>query len=404
MEKIKCVYAGFDALDASFFGKMPMSILEKLKAAKLEAGEARALVAIELGGVAVQVYETGQRGGYAFKWTTGEAGETWVCKGDALQDGDWQLRVSVNAAAFVDGIGAGDIGGQLGEVMAGLSDKLKAWGFEAMRSPQGHFESVSRIDFAMDFLMQDFVLDPALIASKGSKTGYMEGATAHWSGRRVTGLTVGKMPARQVVIYDKIADTVKKQKDYWFKVWGLDPEDKPEVWRIELRAGKKLLNGQYGLRTFDDIARAAGDVFSDTLRKVRLVDPTDTNITRCESSSLWKAAELVMRDGLKFAFSGLASGQVIETTKARLTDTLRKMWRGVALTMAAVKTKGFNEVQIVAMAEDLAADIRRLIVSDKTRVQKHIREARGRYVFLCEDEWRKAKEEREPEWMQVKTG
>src|SRR4029077_1301274 len=91
-------------------------------------------------------------------------------------------------------------------------------------------------------------------------------------GRRLESVTIGKMPGRQIIVYDKRREVVEKRKLLWFRVWGIDPHDTSvQVWRVEMRAGKKELKGRWQIRTFDDVDRAIGDVFLQALVDVRYI-------------------------------------------------------------------------------------------------------------------------------------
>jgi hypothetical protein len=55
----------------------------------------------------------------------------------------------------------------------------------------------------------------------------------HRFARRVSGITIGRMPGRQLCLYDKRADSLLKRKLYWPAVWGLDlAEHRNPVWRV----------------------------------------------------------------------------------------------------------------------------------------------------------------------------
>ena len=104
---------------------------------------------------------------------------------------------------------------------------------------------------------------------------------------------VGKMPGRQVIVYDKRREAIDKHKMQWFKIWGIDPKGKSNhIWRIELRAGKKHFKDRWQLRTFADIEAAIGDVLKLAMEDIRYVadHQTDSNITRQQLHPLWEKA------------------------------------------------------------------------------------------------------------------
>ena len=378
----------------AFHGIIPTELAEKLDAAKAQAVEAKNPVAVDLPGGPAMVAETGRRGGYAFVLDTGEDGETWALMAPHGEGkARWAVQVSAKAAAFVQH-------GDARAVYERICDRLKGWGFVLERcAASGRFDSVTRIDFAMDFIVpEDWELNPADVASKGSKTGYLEGASAHWSGRRVTGCTIGKMPGRQVVIYDKIADTVKKQKDYWWKVWGLDPKGPEKVFRVELRAGKKFLRDTWGVGSFEDVYISIGDIMADTLEKVRLISPIDSNISRCPDAPLWVKARQVIGEGLAGLFTGLAPGVVKQTVRERFSATMEKLMRGVALTYASVDVGTAHLPTILARVKTMADSVISQIEDDGDEVLKHAEKALNRYRLIEADKWKKIHNRHVPAW------
>ncbi len=64
--------------------------------------------------------------------------------------------------------------------------------------------------------------------------------------------------------------------------WGLNKNDKPNVYRVELRAAKNELKQKWGITTFADFEAGIGDVYTHAAKKVRyLADcQTDSNISK----------------------------------------------------------------------------------------------------------------------------
>jgi hypothetical protein len=387
------VWANFDGLDLAFHGTLPETTLEALaqgKALAVEAGEA---VPVTLNGTTAMIREAGRRGGYAYVFDTGEDGEIWAVMASNVEGGRWMLHCSVRSGAFAQY-------GGLSAIRERLTDRLLAFGFEAKPCPKsGLLESISRVDFAMDFHADDFILEPENIVSKGSKTGYFEGATAHWSGRRVTGVTVGKMPNRQVTIYDKTADIVAKNKSYWWDVWGLEKYEGCRVWRIELRAGKRFLSEVWNLRTLDELQDAVGDVMRDSMEKVRLVIPDDSNVTRCSSAPLWLRAFDVLRYGIREHVAGLCPGAVKEVMKTNFDDIMRGLLKGVALTHSAVMGGEVDPLAIYERIERVMGEVKYALEIDPDETKKAAQKARDRYKLLENEEWFRKREVRASGWL-----
>ena len=295
MTSPELLYAGFDGLDIAFQGCLPYDVLDQLEDAREEAQKTQTPVLVTLGnkGFEAHVHEAGRRGGYRFHLSTGQTGAIYWFKanGDAR---NWNIFVSIGSAMLLDRgyHGAKD---QMFEDLANMGAILGK-------------ESVNRVDFAMDFRMpEDFELRvEQFVAHPHAKVSpYMgEQETAPddtalapvLQGRKVRTVTIGKMPGRQVITYDKRRDAIAKRKLYWFDVWRVDREDKSQqVWRIEVRAGKHHLKDQNGLSSLEDIEASFSHIAESALERVRYLDNDqfyDTaNVSRARCHPLWIGAQ-----------------------------------------------------------------------------------------------------------------
>lgn len=182
-------------------------------------------------------------------------------------------------------------------------------------------ESINRVDYCFDFLMQDFAprVDQIIAPPNCSKSGYLEGRSLNdtsmfaFRGRKLETLTVGKMPNLQVQIYDKRREVIAKKKPSWFKVWQVDPKDKSQqVWRVEVRAGKKHLKDRWGIVTFQDLENSFGDIILRAFEDIRYLDDDqnyDTvNVSRARLHPLWIAVKDAAFQRLFDSRSGLCPG------------------------------------------------------------------------------------------------
>src|SRR6516225_8427740 len=97
---IECLYVGFDGLDVAFQGSRPEAALAMLERARDEAQREMRPVLVRIGELDVHVAETGARGGYRYRFDTGEDGEIWFVKQDARVD-KWNIRVSVKSFSLM---------------------------------------------------------------------------------------------------------------------------------------------------------------------------------------------------------------------------------------------------------------------------------------------------------------
>ncbi len=291
---MEVLHRGFDGLDLSFQGHVSPEFCEALESAKAEASEARRDALLQFNGMKMHVGETGARGGYAFRASTGPFGATWFFKKPNQRD-PWGVRVSVNS------LGLAVFG--LGRVRADLYAFLDALGIAT--APQG--VSIGRVDYAVDILAPDLILDPDcfVMHSQCTRADHIEGVDVQVHGRsgRVTSVTIGKMPGRQVIVYDKRAEVIAKHKSAWWEIWNANREaagrnplvasdaSASRVWRVELRAGKRHLHDRWRIRTWADLDERLGDVKAATLDAVRYCEPMgDTNRSRWPDADIWQIA------------------------------------------------------------------------------------------------------------------
>ena len=256
---IRLLYAGFDGLDVAFQGCLSDRVLALLADARAEAEAINGPVAREVNGLRFTVAPSGARNGFRYRLDTGDDGEVWLIKhsGDPRQ---WNLFVSVRAFALLI-YGYPAVRRRFEERLAALEATVAA-------------VSVNRVDVACDLDAPGFEPEPdCFVPPAHTQTrSYYPGeglraaeAVAHWLGRRVSGVTVGHLPGRQLCLYDKRADSLAKRKLYWAPVWGLNlAEHHGPIWRAEVRAGRDELARHLPTRSFEELeAGLAGIVDFD---------------------------------------------------------------------------------------------------------------------------------------------
>ena len=325
------LYAGFDTLEVSFQGALKSGSLEILRNAKDEAAKTREDQLIEIGPGKVygHVPAHGMTGGYAFVFDTGFMGEQWTFM-DSEDTSRWNIAVKVRAANLA--------AHSYQEIKERIQQRLADMGCIVLQ------ESIRRADFAMDFLMPEgFELNQdQIVAHSHSKV------SSHWGeknvdsekqnhpstvfrGRKLESITIGKMPGRQVIIYNKRKAAIEKQTPFWFKVWNIDPKDTSKhVWRVEFRAGKKELKDKYNLRSFKDFEDSIGDVFCNTAEKVRYIDNGNvvSNISRAQQHPLWLAVTNTLERNLFEYRSGLLPSHLKEIIREHQKEIYWQQVRG----------------------------------------------------------------------------
>lgn len=354
------LHAGFDTIDLAIQGSLPPKILDQLRAARDEAAtqQESALCYLANGEFSAHVASHGAKGGYAFLLDTGPTGARWMIK-DSSDPNQWNIFVSPRSAMLLTH-GYAETFSIIENAIADLGGKVTG-------------VSLNRADFAMDFQTLGFELDINRFVTHARCK-----RKPHWSqtengddpdqprsvlnGRRVESVTIGSMPGRQVIVYDKRAEAVAKRKPHWFNVWGVDRNDPTlEVWRVEVRAGKKHLKDAYNIHTLEDFENSIGDVIVNSLDRIRYLasGQTDSNISRQTLHPLWKAAHATAQRGLLELRSGLTPDQVRSIEREKAMDVYFKQVLGNAIGYAVAHgwdDEAISDGLATLMAEKLRAE------------------------------------------------
>lgn len=379
---MKVVHKGFDGLDVSFQSRISDDLTEMLTDAQEEAARTHQPVLLELDQVKMHVADTGAKGGYAFRCDTGPDGETWFFKKPNPRD-PWGIRVSVKSLSLA-------LYG-LGGVRARLIDFMDA--IDAPY-PDGA-ESIGRVDYCIDILMPNFQLIPEnfVMHSNSTRTDNHEMEVYGKSGK-TTGVRIGKMPGRQVAIYDKRADIIAKQKKEWWEIWNanlkaenlppLNPEDKynSQVWRVELRAGKKHLKEKWQVRRWCDLDDKLGDVFLHTLEAIRYCIPgMDLNRSRWELDNVWRLVTEELRGDLFEMSCNAEVNAIKEIIREQYKEMLQNQILGLiaGLTAAEVDTTSHINTDLPIK---VMRDIEKQLIYSKTNFFEKIEKAKCRTIFI----------------------
>lgn len=378
---MEVLYRGFDGLDASFRGHISQDLCEALDEAKQKAQETRQESYLEWNGIKMSVAETGAKGGYAYRMSTGPFGAIWFFK--KPNGGDpWGIRVSCRSFNLaVNG---------LGYARAELYRTLSLLG--AAISVAG--ESISRIDYAVDFLAPGLVLSPEhfVMHSNANRADHIELAemTANGKSGRVTSVTVGKMPGRQVIVYDKRAEVIAKHKPGWWEIWNaaranvdrppliVEDSSQSRIWRVELRAGKRHLKDRWNIVSWADLHDRLGDMLATMLDVIRCAHPNqDSNRSRWPDSELWKQVRSELHADL-FEMRTFADPDLVKRVQREEHDRLlAAQMTGLLTTRAALNGKVASELPSYAI--DIGEEMAAYIVSARPRFERKLEHAKDRY-------------------------
>jgi hypothetical protein len=246
-------------------------------------------------GLMIQSGQSGKRGGYAFTFRVDGFNAVWFAKKPKAKD-PWGLYVSIGSRELA-------LHG-LSKTRENLATLCGALGFRI--PPDG--TSINRVDFAVDILAPGFVLDPDafLFHSRANRKAIAEVETVEANGRsgRTTSVTIGKMPGRQVIVYDKREEVLKRRKHEWPLIWnanlktaGLPPldltdRDASQVWRVELRLGKDALRNRHDIRGWGTLYEHLQEEMDQLVQDVTLHIPSaDSNRSRWPRHPLWPVVQ-----------------------------------------------------------------------------------------------------------------
>lgn len=345
------LHKGFDALDLAFMAHLPTEQAKLFERAKSEATATGKDTQVQISGVGFTVGPTGGRGGYAFRATTGSAGEIWFFKRYSRSD-PWGIRVTVSAAQCA----------MIG--LAGVRERLEKT-LEKLNIPVSKgSESISRVDYALDFLIPKFELVANQFVMHSNMTRirhaefevqeFREAAKSH----RTQTVMIGKNPGRQVVVYDKRTEVLKNRKSHWPEIWkirraeqGKPPLDLSDaessaVWRVELRAYKRHLKEDWKVSSWGTLQQKLPSIFESLLADIRYTSPTaDRQRTRWPNHRLWDRVTEEVRDGLLSARSFASEVHVRELHELELQRMLREQTFGCLIALAAIKKTPPDQLQ-----------------------------------------------------------
>lgn len=377
----KLLHAGFDTIDLAIQGSLPPKILDQLRAARDEGATQQepALCHLADGKFAAHVSSHGAKGGYAFLLSTGPTGANWMIK-DSSDPNQWNIFVSPRSTMLLTN-GYAETFTTIEQTIADLGGKVIG-------------VSLNRADFAMDFQTFGFELEIDRFVtharcklkpywSKADEAKDTDQPRSVLNGRRVESVTIGSMPGRQIIVYDKRTEAIAMHKPHWFEVWGVDRDDPDlEVWRVEVRAGKDHLKDAYNIRTLEDFENSIGDVIVNSLERIRYLanGQTDSNISRQILHPLWEAAQAAAQRALLDLRSGLSPDQVRSIEREKAMDVYVKQVLGNAIGYAVAL--GLDDGAISdGLATLMAEKLRAVCEGDPEALDRAISRTRKRLHF-----------------------
>ncbi|MBF0355397.1 MAG: hypothetical protein HQL43_09200 [Alphaproteobacteria bacterium] len=386
----KLIYSNFDGLDVSFQGALPRNILGHLEdtreAAKRNRGDYPLLVGdADSGYLCLMVGESGSRGGYAYRFDTGQDGATWFVANSEDPE-RWNIRASAHSLALALH-GYQGVKAQMLNLLAQLGAIGPKW--DEARQLMLPMERISRIDFCCDFHVESLSpsADDFVAHARHTRREHREQLDADVTaqGNRVQSIRVGEMPNRQVAIYNKTKEIVVHGKSYWWDNWGIDPKSfSGEIWRVEPRAGKKELDF-WNLKSFADFEAKAGDVMLGILGAIRYTVPNgDTNRSRWPLHPIWQASIDKANSALAPYISKAERKKVLEGLREDRIQMFFTQFRGSLTSLTALM--GLDISELPATIDAVAEDALRALKDNPEGAGRKFSQADMRYRALTGNE------------------
>jgi hypothetical protein len=255
------------------------------------------------------------------------------------------------------------------------------------------FASISRVDFAFDFLAPGLAPDRRHFVCHSNsqiKENIEFDMSTNGRSSRVETITVGKNPGRQVVLYDKRAEIIAKKKLYWLSIWNeardqqceppLDITDRrsSEVWRLEIRAYKQHLNERWSVKTWASLRDNLPLILRSALEQVRFTTPTtDSNRNRWPDHPLWIMAREALVADME-DLDSMADQDVIHALiREERDEMLTAQIKGCMLSRAALNGVPNERVEgyLLGSVARMVRDMKR----DPTKMQEKLNAARLKY-------------------------
>lgn len=388
----RIIYTNFDKVEVSFQGALPASMLDKLSEAKEKAQQENTEQIISIGKINAQVNPNGAKGGYAYSFSTGATGAIVAIKHDTNPQ-NWNIRISIRSACLA----TQGLQGAL-EHIRDICNGLGALGVRRVpESKQEPFdtlvESIARVDYCMDVIANDFVPNPqrAVAHSRAQRKYHIAESEVVERGKAIESVTIGKMPNKQICLYDKTKEIAAKKTAYWYDIWStvsytvdaptvmIDGND--TVWRFEVRVGKDALKDA-GITTFQHLQERLGILYARILDQTRLAvdDVQGDNPKRWPTHPLWEQFQHIA--GTCFEHEAVVMPATIVTEKLRdeRITMMEKSLLGNFISYAALIGKNLDGLdRIMDSIKEVLAPYRD---SDPIGIAEKYRHAMERYANL----------------------
>ncbi len=376
---MKIVHHGFDGLEFAVKAHISDSVSILLTEIQDRAKTTDSAQLFECCGERMLVHPTGARGGYKFRCDHPKTG-IWFIKRPSEND-PWGIRFSSSSIAIVS------LG--LEELRLACAMFLAALGVDASECDY----VPSRVDFAVDFILPDFEPDPSnfLVHSNTGIRGIsdVEIIDSYGQASGLNSVTVGRMPRRQVNIYNKSKESEAKRKWEWSMIWaknlGCSIEEVCEltIWRVELRVAKRHLKDKWHVNSWASLYKMLPRIYQSCLDDIRYCQSTaDTNRSRWPTHPLWEKVSKIVDEQLFDYIPKLAPEEYEEVTIKRKMRELERQILGLLISTAGIQN--LRADQFSSHAVETAQRLAGWANSKDTNIalEDRLNQVKNRYLFL----------------------
>lgn len=373
---MKIIHSGFDKLVFAVKGAAKPSTIQHLDLYKEQAVKEQRDITVPFEGDTRRglIAQTGAQGGYTYLLNfDGDLGH-FICIKKNLSLNQWNAHVTINALALAV------FGWE--EAVARVFSDLALIGF----SDNG--VSLNRIDYAMDFLNAGIELNPKhfVAHSRVKKSSNKLELNGYFRGQLCESVTLGKMPNRQIIIYDKLREVTDKRKPAWFKIWNLDQKDITQtIHRAEIRLGKNELLYRE-IRTFDDLRAKLIAAMSHAAQVIRYVTPreTDQNVSRWPNHPLWDHVQAHIREHVLRNPNYVDPAPVKEVIREQKAIESKKQVLGNMANLSVFEDFDPENLQS-EMMQFMERELSRITVDPEHRFWKSRAKTQDRFKFLSQE-------------------
>lgn len=372
---MKVIYHGFDGLEFAINASLTETICDALSKAQAQVKGTDEVCALNVGNDWLHVEATGARGGYAYRCKHPATGD-WFFKKHSQSKDTWGIRFSASSHAIA-------ING-----LEGLRRKCAELLHEMEISAPDSAYRPSRVDFAVDFILPEFELDPELfvINSQTSRKDIfdIEKLQVNAKSNRSTSITVGKMPNRQVIIYDKSLEARIKGKHEWPMIWRKTMGEElngARVWRVELRVAKRHLKDVWNIDGWFSFYELLPRIMHKLMEDMRYcVAGNASNRSRWQMHPVWRKVSEVVAESLFDHTPLLSPEEYTEVKREQKIAELHRQALGLLVSTAAIEgvdTNGFD-----GYLAKTAADFSKTAKKSNPPLDQKIVRAKRRYLHL----------------------